>query len=52
MQLLKDNFTLWQLDIKQIIKRKKAAGHYIEGMENQEDNDEKDEMKNIKDGLA
>jgi 14-3-3 protein epsilon len=40
MQLLKDNYTLWQLDIRVIIKRKRAAGHYIEGQENNSEDEE------------
>lgn len=54
MQLLKDNHTLWQLDIKQILKRKRAAGHYIEGQENKDgDEDEKDEdLEKMKKGIV
>lgn len=44
MQLLKDNHTLWQLDLKQIIKRKRAAGHYMDGQEHKDkDEEEKDD---------
>ena len=53
MQLLKDNHTLWQLDIKQIMKRKRAAGHYIEGQEvKDEDEEEKEEdLERMKRGI-
>jgi hypothetical protein len=40
---LKDNFTLWQIDLNQIMRRKKAAGHYFEGMDKEDDEDGGDE---------
>ena len=46
MQLLKDNHALWELDLKQILKRKRAAGHYIEG-EEFKDKDEEDKDDEI-----
>lgn len=33
MQLLKDNYTLWEIDLKAILAKQKEAGHFIEGME-------------------
>ena len=40
MQLLRDNYTLWEIDLKAILSKKKAAGHFIEGMES--DDEERD----------
>jgi hypothetical protein len=36
MQLLRDNYTLWEIDNKAIIEKKKAAGHLIEGAQDDE----------------
>jgi hypothetical protein len=33
MQLLRDNYQLWEIDLKATLAKQKAAGHYIEGME-------------------
>ncbi len=54
MQLLKDNHALWELDLKQILKRKRAAGHYIEGEEfkDKDEEDKDDEIQNMKRGLV
>ena len=30
MQLLKDNYTLWGVDIKAVTEKKRAAGHIVD----------------------
>lgn len=47
MQLLKDNYTLWEIDQKAILIKQKQAGHFIEGMESDdEENDFEEAHKN------
>lgn len=48
MQLLRDNYTLWEIDLKAIQEKKREAGHYEEGdeasEEDDEDGDDEDDM--------
>ena len=44
MQLLRDNYTLWDIDIKAIIVRKKQAGYVLLGEDSNEDDDNEDRI--------
>lgn len=52
MQLLRDNYTLWEIDLKAIISKQKAAGHFIEGAEDNNNNDDDEEEEENEEDLG
>ena len=43
MQLLRDNYTLWEVDLQAIKTKMKEAGHYVEGEDGEEEDDDADQ---------